>query len=547
MRAFYVQVSMLALIAGTTPAWAQSAATTTAPGATPAAAAPPAGDSTGIADIVVTAQRVSQSAQRAGIAIDVVSPAELTNAGVVSATLLNAAAPSLIVTKAGGANTSFFIRGVGNFTVNAYADPAIAFNVDGVYLGRPTSTTGTFFDLDRIEVLKGPQGTLYGRNATGGAVNVIPAKPKLDELSGYVRGGYGNFNAVDAEAAINVPIGTKTAVRVSGKVVNQDGYYRDGTNDEIGQAVRAQILTEVSDSLRIRIAADYSHQGGAGPGASFNGVLHFSPGSPPTATSPANYTYQPSGLEPYDGLHTEASKAFFRAQVIPGAFINPGNFPAPGDYIKGNAPYAYPHINNQYYGINSEITLDTGIGQFTFIPAYRKSKIDQVFNGPAFAAGINHENDDQFSAELRLQGKAIGPLDWLIGAYYFDESIGAQYTFDQYQINVFQNLTTGTRSDAFFGRAVVHVSDRLRLIGGARYTQDKKRFDFAADTLVEICAAAPPPFGTGLFRRPIGTASRITCRAQRHPRADRHAVAALPGSAGGYRTERAAGELWHPG
>ena len=170
------------------------------------------------------------------------TPAELANAGVVTPTSLNASVPSLFVTRGGGATTSFFIRGVGNFTNNGYSDPAVAFNVDQVYYGRPTATTGTFYDLDRIEVLKGPQGTLYGRNATGGAINIIPTKPKLGELSGYASAGYGRFNAVDLEGAVNVPLGQGAALRLSGKYFDTEGFNDDGTSDEVGHAVRAQLL-----------------------------------------------------------------------------------------------------------------------------------------------------------------------------------------------------------------------------------------------------------------------------------------------------------------
>ena len=125
-------------------------------------------------------------------------------AGVSSAANLNAVAPSLSVTQGGGATTSFFVRGVGNFTNNAYSDPAVAFNYDGIYVGRPTSTGSTFFDLERIEVLKGPQGTLYGRNATGGAVNVLPAKPVIGQTMGAASLGYGNYKAFEGEAMLNL-------------------------------------------------------------------------------------------------------------------------------------------------------------------------------------------------------------------------------------------------------------------------------------------------------------------------------------------------------
>jgi len=245
----------------------------------------------GLADIVVTAQRRAETAQRAAVAIDVVSPQELTRAGVVTATMLNATVPALTVQQGGGANTTFFVRGVGNFTNNGYSDPAIAFNLDGIYLGRPTSTTGTFFDLERIEVLKGPQGTLYGRNATGGAINVIPAKPKLGERTLSFSGSFGNYDAVDVEAAANLPIGDNAAIRIAGKVVDRNGYNEDGTSDEVGQGVRAQLLIKPSPTVSIRLSGDYSHQGGAGVGASYVGTENFTPGTPATSISPPNYMH----------------------------------------------------------------------------------------------------------------------------------------------------------------------------------------------------------------------------------------------------------------
>lgn len=468
--------SLLALATFATPAFAQ---------ATPQAAEPAAG----LADIIVTAQRRSENLQRAAIAVDVISAEELARTGIVTVSALNSAAPSLIVTKAGGANTSFYIRGVGNFTVNAAADPAVAFNYDGVYLGRPTSTTLTFYDIERIEVLKGPQGILYGRNATGGAINVLPVKPRMGEFSGYASAGYGRFNAFDLEGAVNAPIGDKAAIRISGKLIDADGYSRDGTNDEKGHGFRAQLMAHLTDNFTVRVAADYSHQGGVGPGASFDGTIAYTPGTAATATSIANYTYTPTGFDPYSGLHSPEQVAFQSRLVIPGAFINPKT-------------YNYPFLNNDYAGTNAEFELRTGIGKFTFIPAFQDSRLNIRFNGPGFNGGRVKEHDEQYSAELRLDGKRIGPIDWLIGAYYFDESIKVTYNFAQYQVNPFQKYTTGTRSSAAFGRLVFHVSDDFRLVGGARYTQDRKRFDTEVQTVVQICTRPPPPAGPGCFGGP---------------------------------------------
>lgn len=470
-----VSLAGLAILA--TPAVAQS---------TPA---PVADAPAGLDEIIVTAQRRSENLQRAALAVDVVGADELARTGIVNAGALNSAAPSLIVTKAGGSNTSFYIRGVGNFTVNAAADPAVAFNYDGVYLGRPTSTTLTFYDVERIEVLKGPQGILYGRNATGGAVNILPVKPKAGEFSGYLSAGYGRFNALDLEGAVNAPLGEKGAIRISGKVVDVGGYSADGTNDEKGQGLRVQLMGQLTDDFTVRVAADYSHQGGVGPGASFDGTIAYTPGTTATATSIANYTYTPTGFNPYSGFHTPQQIAFQSRLVIPGAFINP-------------ATYSYPFLDNDYIGANAEFELDTGIGKFTFIPAFRDSRLNIRFNGPGFNGGRVKEHDEQFSAELRLDGKRIGPIDWLIGGYYFDEAINVTYNFAQYQVNPFQKYTTGTKSSAVFGRLVFNVSENFRLVGGARYTQDRKRFDTLAQTVIEICTRPPPPGGPGCFGGP---------------------------------------------
>ncbi|MDR7154344.1 iron complex outermembrane receptor protein [Sphingobium xenophagum] len=447
-------------------------------------------DQAGLEEIIVTAQRRVESSQRAAVAIDVATPSDLERVGAGTANGLNAVAPSLYVTRAGGASTSYFIRGVGNFTNNSFSDPAVAFSLNGVYLGRPTSTTGTFFDLERVEVLKGPQGTLYGRNATGGAINVLYQKPKIGEVSGYASAGYGNYDSVDLEGAINLPIGTEGAVRLSGKLVDQDGFNQDGTYDEKGEALRGQMFAQLTDGLSMNIVADWAHTGGVGPGASYNGTLRFAPGTPASANAPANYVFSaaPSNLGPRTGLYSPEAGAYRSTIVIGGGFINPGT-----------PDRSYQDTTN--WGVSSEIKADLGAAELTLIPAYRETKLDFASPGPGFKSFVVKEQNRQFSIEARLAG-SVGPVDWLLGGYHFDEDISAGQTINQYFVQSIQAFDTGTTSNAAFGRLTFNVSDAFRLVGGLRYTQDKKYFDAVVQTIVVPCTNAAPPGGAGCFGGP---------------------------------------------
>ncbi len=455
--------SIVAAFAGSTPALAQS---------TPAEDQP----AVGLEEIVVTAQHREESSQRAAVALNVISTQQLENAGVATSSALNTAVPSLYITRGGGVTASYFIRGVGNFTNNGYTDPAIAFNVDGVYYGRPGSTIGAFYDLERIEVLKGPQGTLYGRNATGGAINVLTAKPVPGTWAGRVAVGYGNYNAFDGEAFINAPMGEDGALRISGKVLDRDGFNDDGTMDEKGHALRVQMLSNLTPTLSVRLMGDYTHVGGKGPGGTFTHAVRVTPGTPATATSPANYTIVPTGLDPRAGLLSPSNAAFFSNIVLGGPRINPG-------------PLNMPFMDNDYYGASAEVNWETGIGDITVIPAYRSAKANYLFNGPAFRGGLVNEKSEQFSFEARLAGKRIGPIDWQIGAFYFDENVNGSQNYSQYTVNSFQIFKTSNKSSAVYGRLTLNATDQLRFVGGLRYTNDKKNFAGDGRNLIQICAA----------------------------------------------------------
>ena len=434
--------------------------------------------SAGIADIVVTAQRVEESSQRTPLALDVVQPDELIRQNVVRAEDLSRTSPALSAANSGGPVTVFFLRGVGNATLNSYSDPAIAFNYDGVYIGRPSSTSGTFYDLQRVEVLKGPQGTLYGRNATAGAINVIPNRPKLGELSGSGMFGYGNYDWWSGQAAINLPIGEQSAIRLAGTVSNHDGFQNDGTGAQDEYGGRAQFYTEMGD-VNLRIAGDFSHQGGAGGNGYYLGAVDpiFNPGF-------AGYALTPSAFSPGDGVHTPEAEAYLASRYN-------STLGRAGATLS-----SYPYNNNDYWGVTAELNWESDAGTLTIQPAYREATLDYQFTG-TMRAGAVKEKDKQTSVEARWAGNIGDNVDYLLGGMYFDESSAAKSTYNQLTLAPFQDYTNSTSSYAGFGKVTFRPVEKLSLTLGGRYTSDSKRFDGSSIVYIAFCGQPPafPPNG----------------------------------------------------
>ena len=449
----------------------------------------------GLDVITVTAQRREESLQDAAIPINAVSGEELARTGVVDVTQLNKVAPALYVPESGGANVGYFIRGVGNFANNGYTNPAVAFNLDGVYIGRPSSTVASFLDVNRVEVLKGPQGTLYGRNATGGAVNVIPNSPRLGVLEGSVSAQYGNHDAIETTGVVNLPMGDRVAARLAGTYSERDGYYDDGTGAKEDLALRGQLFFEISPAADIRISADYSTQKGTGPGIDIDGVYTFAPFTP-DATVP-NWQFIPapaSVREPFTGLFAPQSLEFIEGNATAAPLYSP---------VVG---YEYPYRDDEYWGINAEFNLDLGGADLVVIPAYRRSDLDNQFNGAPFKAGINQDTAEQFSIEGRLSGDT-GPLEWLLGAYYFDESVEGLNSYNQFSTVSFQDFATDTESLALFARASFSVTEDLRVVGGIRYTDEKRSIDALSVSTTGVCLIEPqfgPPSCPQVPNIPVG-------------------------------------------
>ena len=443
----------------------------------PSSAGSSTADATGLADIVVTAQRVSESSQRAAVAIDVVTGGDLLQAGVSTAASLTELVPALTIQSAGPYNL-LFIRGVGNFALTSYSDPAIAFNYDGVYIGRPTSFAGVFYDLDRVEVLKGPQGTLYGRNATGGAINVLPTAPKLEENSGWASVSYGNYNAYNVQGAINLRLDDKTSIRMAANVASHEPFLKDGQDRQQTDAVRIQVKSDLTDDLTVRISADFSHDGGDGAGYSYVDKFTYNPALT-TLPLGQRFTVTPSGIPLDQGAFSAASQAFREsAQAGPAGRSL--------DSLEG-----FPFLHNNFYGTNAEINYETAIGTVTVIPAFRGSRLDDL-SGIGFFVR-QQELDNQTSVEMRLGKVGVGIFDYNAGLYYFDESIKGQLNISESALQLQQEYTTGTTSYAGFGRLTAHVTDQLRLVAGVRYTYDTKRFDGEANSLTLVCLAPACP------------------------------------------------------
>ena len=432
-------------------------------------------NSTGLGDIIVTAQRQSESVQRAAIAISVVGGADLVNNGITQPDRLNSLVPALTIANVGPSATSF-IRGVGNFSVSQTSDPAVAFNYDGVYVGRLTATSTTFFDSDRVEVLKGPQGTLYGRNATAGAINILPTQPKLGELSGYGIVQYGNYNAFSAEGAINLPVGDKGAVRISGIVNNRDGYDRDGSSDDKSQGLRLQFKADLTPNLTARVAFDYEHLGGKGAGLTFLDTYACSAATPTTPGSTPHCVVRPTNISRADGNTSAASQAFWTSL-------------ASGVTGRLRDPFPSNYQNSSFYGSNADIEWKTGIGTLTIIPAVRFDHVQNLNPGGGFPIA-NDQKDIQYSVETRFAGK-ISLFDYTLGFFYYNENskLNAGTVTGNNSGNFAQPSVQDTQSYAPFLRLTAHLTPSLRVVGGVRYTQDNKQLNAHYITIAETCNA----------------------------------------------------------
>ena len=414
----------------------------------------------GLADIVVTAQRRSENLQRTALAVSAIGGEQLQSANISQPQDLSKLVPALKLSASGGSGTQVTIRGVGNFAGNAYSEPAVAINLDGVYLARSAGPNGLFFDLERVEVLKGPQGTLYGRNATAGAINIITRKPD-DQFTAEGTVSVGNYDLLRGEAAVNAPLAQGIALRVAGVITRRDGYFSDGYSDDRSESIRAPLKLDPTDRLSILLSSDYTHVGGKGTGAVLAPYLD------------SDIPYRGSADNGTNAILTGASLA-----------ISGGTNP---DLLPKLGKDGFVDIEN--WGVSATIDYAFDGARLTIIPAYRRSENDYRHYAAGFPITA-HELSKATSLEVRLGSSDDSALKWLVGGYYFDEALNFDLFANQ---GVAFNRTIPdlkTRSYAAFGQLTYSLTDALRLTAGGRYTHERK-------TQVGINGGPAPAVPTG--------------------------------------------------
>ena len=390
-------------------------------------------------EIIVTAEKREASIQDTALAITAVSGDLLENGGLDEIEDLSLDVPSLVFSRAGG-EAQLYIRGVGTNLFGIGQDSSVAVHQDGVYQGRAQMGLTQFLDVERVEVLRGPQGTLYGRNATAGVINIIHRAPG-DEPEGYVNLKLGNFNRYDGEAAYGGPIGENAGFRLAVRYGSDGGFTEDldpTGGDEVDggetMAARATLTFALSDTISARIIGDYTD---------FDGD---------------NRTIRPRG-----NLHRSAAEG---AQPLP-------DFDQTRNEVDSFQKWTIS-------GLTAEVTADLGGGiTLTSITGFRQFEDSFRFNTDGteiFVTQTHFERDtDQFSEEIRLACNCE-TYEWIAGLYYFtedkEEALGLPAINFGGAFNIF--ATNKTDAWAGFGELTWHFSDRLDGIVGVRYSTEEK-------------------------------------------------------------------------
>ncbi len=442
-------------------------------------------EETKLAEIVVTSRRRQEVLQHVPIPIAVLSGAQVEESGAFNVNRVKELVPSVQLYSSNPRNTTLNIRGLGSTfgLTNDGIDPGVGFYVDGVYYARPAATTLDFIDIERIEVLRGPQGTLFGKNTTAGAFNITTKKPTF-RASSVSEVSYGNYGFLQAKSSVNGELFNKVAGRLSFSGTQRDGLIenvRTGKyiNDLNNLGVRGQLLFKPSDRTEFLLAADYSRQRPDGYAQIIAGVV---------TTQRAAYR-QFNQIIADLGYELPSKNAFDRK-------------------VDHDTPWK---SGNDLGGISLNIEQQVGTGKLTSTTALRywfwDPSNDRDFTGlPVLSKSQATSKHQQLSQEIRYAGDFTEKLSGVFGVYAIDqdlksnpyhieESGSAQWRFSQSTTSsdwatpgLFEGYGIKTRSQlktfsgAAFGQLDWKVTSRFHLLPGVRFNYDEKEVDFDRKT-----------------------------------------------------------------
>ena len=424
--------------------------------------------------IVVTAQKREENLQEVPIAISALGSQYLESREITSIDSIGALAPNVKFERAPASGTIAQIAIRGSVTINPAVtwEPAVGLYLDGIYIAKNQGAIFDVADLQRVEILRGPQGTLYGRNSLAGAVNLITAKP-TGELGGKVEISYGNYDAKRAKAVLNLPALGPFSLKLSGQITKRDGFVKvvdnpfpalnpitlprpvDDAQSLDGKSAMVQLRFEPTDNLTFDYAFDYSRYK-QHPGA--GQLLRVNQNGDPRDI------FDPAGPG-YIGIPL-------------GLFANPDR--------QGQVSLSSPISEySRIYGHALTATLDLGAAQLKSITAYRDLRfVDtlELDGSPVDIAQTTRATDmDSFSQELQLTGEAFADrLHYVLGAFYYDESAGTLNPQKFFGVfgpfgNVFDSrYASNTKAWALYAQADYAITDALKLTLGGRYTKEKK-------------------------------------------------------------------------
>jgi outer membrane receptor protein involved in Fe transport len=485
-------------------------------------------------EIVVTAEKREASIQEVPIAISAFDESRLERLQLNDAQDLQLAIPNFQFSKQNFTGSNVAIRGVGTKVIATSSDAAVGIHINGAPVGSSPIFESEFYDVQRVEVLRGPQGTLYGRNSSAGVLNIITAKPELEEWTGRLEGTFGNYNTYKTNGFLNVPLGDSAAMRLAGFFTQRDGFTEDVASgkDVDGRnmySVRGSFYAQLSDDADVTLMVQYfkedSNRSRIGKQlcARDNRPWPFSQGCLPRSPG-------------FETVNISATLGGLGALIFPGTtmgipglqptLITPGNETLPANFgvnirdLRKVSLTFQPEHENEDFLASMEFNFDFGDITFTSLTSFQSnqlsSKVDynQYIGGPTFNAtlltptgtftgpftgtrnrvstyDVSNTNVEGFTQEFRFTSDFDGPINFTLGGIYISsETTDASYKVfsnsleaigqglgipfqDQWYFDSFTDLYK-LEASALFGEVYWQATDDLRVVGGLRWTSDEK-------------------------------------------------------------------------